>query len=101
VEVPQELLFTIRDPEKQPTPDEIKAITLHPDLDESLQRAQALHDKAYSITLQDFLDYPIDPVVLEEERIRLKRLILVVPVESEGEEVEGSDAKSVVESVAS
>jgi hypothetical protein len=92
------LLFTIWGSEKEPTLDETEAITLHPDLDEALQRAQALHEKAYSITMQDFLDYPIDPTVLEEERIRWNCLVLVVRVERG--EVEGSDIKSVVESVA-
>ena len=39
VEVPQELFFTIQDPKKQLTPNEIKAITLYPNLDKVLQKA--------------------------------------------------------------
>ena len=50
------------------------------------------------MTTQDLLDYPIDPVILEEEQIRLNRPILVVLVMSETDE---SNTKSVVESVAS
>jgi hypothetical protein len=34
--IPPELLYTIRDPEKQRLPDELEALTIHPDLDQAL-----------------------------------------------------------------
>jgi hypothetical protein len=39
VEIPPGIYYPIRDPEKQPTPDEIKTLTLHPDLDQALLNA--------------------------------------------------------------
>jgi hypothetical protein len=33
VQVPPELLYPIRDPEKQSLPDELEALTMYPDLD--------------------------------------------------------------------
>jgi hypothetical protein len=51
---------------------------------------------------QDFLDFLIDPVVLEEERIRLNRPSFRIPIELEEEKKEEeSDIKSVVELVMS
>ena len=36
VQVPPELLHPIRDPEKQPLPNKLEALTMHPDLDQAL-----------------------------------------------------------------
>jgi hypothetical protein len=102
VQVPPELYYPIRDPEKQPLSDEVEALTIHPDLDQALLQAQEQYNTAYSLISQDFLDFPIDPAVLEEERIRLNRPSFRIPIELEEEEKEEeSDIKSVVELVMS
>jgi hypothetical protein len=101
VQVPSELYYPIRDPEKQPLPDEVKALTIHPDLDQALLQAQEQHDIAYSLTSQDFLDFQIDSTVLEEERIRLNTLSFRIPIELEEEKEEESDIESIVELVMS
>ena len=101
--IPSPVFFCpIRDPEKQPLPEEIEALTAHPDLDQVLLQAQEQHNIAYSLTLQDLLDFPIDSAILDEERIRLNRPSLMIPVElEEEEEEEESDIESIVDSVAS
>jgi hypothetical protein len=102
VEIPEVLYYPIRDPKKNPLLDETEALTLHPDLDEALLYAQQQRTTAYNLIINDFLDFPIDPLVLEEERRRLNRPSFVIPIEEEElEEGEVSDIESVVESVAS
>lgn len=80
----------IRGPQKNPTAAETEALRANQSLYEALERAQQ-EDPA------DFTAIPIDPTVLDDERqfqVRQRLDQVVMEVESEEYEGEGSDVES-------
>jgi hypothetical protein len=69
VEIPPETWIPIRDPQKNPLPEETEAIRIsHQSLYDQLAQAQAEYDQLQSDDPTLFTDIPIDPAILAEEQ---------------------------------
>ena len=101
VDILPELLHPIRDPEKQPTPEDLEKLLPNPSLQEALDTAIQKKAKADNLTYNDLCDFPIDPAILDEERQRINKPLLMVEIDQDEIDEVTSDIESVVESVAS
>jgi hypothetical protein len=101
--IPPEMLLPIRDPEKQPTEEEKEALRANPALYDYLAQMEKEWQDIQSEDPRVFIDIPIDPQLLIDERQFLvpKNPLDKVQfeVEEEEEEEEASDVESNVSGV--
>ena len=94
IQLPPEIWIPIRDPQKNPLPEEIEAIQIsHQPLYDKLAQEQAEYDRLQSDDPTLFTDIPIDPAILaEEQAFRVKQNPLSqIAVREASEELEDTD----------
>jgi hypothetical protein len=99
--IPPELLIPIRDPQNEPTEDEIEAIRIkHQSLYDKVAKEQAEFDRVQAEDPAIFTDIPIDPAILASEQAHrakgnpLSQLhIRAISVESGGSDKEMEEAR--------
>jgi hypothetical protein len=94
IQLPLKIWIPIRDPQKNPLPEEIEAIQIsHQPLYDKLAQEQAEYDRLQSDNPTLFTDIPIDPAILaEEQAFRVKQNPLSqIAVREASEELEDTD----------
>jgi hypothetical protein len=99
--IPPEMLLPIRDPEKQPTEEEKEALRANPALYDHLAQMEKEWQDIQSEDPRVFIDIPIDPQLLIDERQFLvpKNPLDKVQFEVEEEEEEEEEASDVESNV--
>jgi len=94
IQPPPEMWIPIRDPQKNPLPEETEAIRIsHQSLYDRLAQEQAEYERLQSHNPTLFTDIPIDPAILaQEQAFRVKRNPLSqIAIRGASEEIEEAD----------